>query len=562
MSKNMDYPKNNPNSIFSEASWLLKYSRKYWLRILIYILLGVASTVLSLSGGVASKYLIDFVVDTSKANKDIIEAAAFMVTAILLGIAVKGVYSRVSARTGIKVHNEIRSCMFSKILRLKWEDLKNLRGGDLINRINIDTSIVASGAINLIPNFTTAIAQFFGALVLMLIYDPVMALISLISVPLAGISSKYLVSKLRNYNSEIRRLDSGMMSFHDSAFSNMQYIKAFGIGDGFEKRLRGLQEEYRQTYFSYNMLTVIVGMLLSVVGIAVYAACFGWGAYRLRNGAMTYGTFMLFLQMSGNLSSAFSSIISLVPTTIQAMTGAGRLKEIEELPEEESPLKLNAKSVAIEIQDISFKYQDGDSFVLKDSSMTVPAAELTALAGPSGEGKTTLLRILLGLITPQEGSVKLIADGQEYEISSKTRSLFSYVPQGNTVFPCSIRENLLMIKPSASETELFDVLETACAAEFVKALPQGIDTVIGEGGAGLSEGQAQRIAIARALLSDAPVILFDEATSALDTELEKKVLLNISRRSGKTCIISAHRPAALSICSKVYCISDKQILVQ
>lgn len=552
----------NIKEMLSEAVWLLKRSRKYWASILLYILLGILSTVLSLGGGVASKYLIDFVVDTSSSNTDICFAAAFMAVSILLGIAVKAVYSRVSAKTGIIVHNEIRSDMFSKILRLKWEDLRSLRGGDLINRINIDSSAAASSAINIIPNFTTALVQFIGALVLMLIYDPIMALIALVSVPFTGLASKYLVSKLRAYNAEIRRLDSGMMSFHDSAFANLQHIKAFGIAEGFEERLDELQEEYKGTYLNYNMLTVLVGTVLSLVGLIVYAGCFGWGAYLLRSGAVTYGTLMLFLQMSGNLSSAFSTIISLVPTAIQALTSAGRLKEIEELPDEEPTLKLSAKSAYVMLRDISFKYKDGDDNVLEKSSMTVDAGSLTALAGPSGEGKTTLLRILLGLVTPQEGSAKIVADGVEYDISPKTRSLFSYVPQGNTVFPYSIRDNLLMVKPDADEAELDTALETACAKEFVDMLPNGIDTVIGEGGAGLSEGQAQRIAIARALLCDAPIVLFDEATSALDFELEKRVLHNISRRGGKTCIISAHRPAALEMCSKAYRITEKQTIIQ
>ncbi len=550
----MDYQTNTK----AEIRWLLKISKKYCAAILIFTFLGAVSIALSLFSGVASKYLIDFVVDFSKTDGEVISVALIMAAAVISGIIVKAFYSRISAKTSITVHNEVRSNIFSKILRFKWEDLKLLSGGDLINRINVDTSTVASCTVSGIPSLFSAAVQFIGALIILLIYDPVMALISLIAVPLAGLSSRYLVTRLRDYNSKIRRLDSNMMTFHDNAFANLQQIKAFGISSGFERRLGKLQDEYKNTYLSYNTLTVVTGMILALVGLLVYAGCYGWGAFSLRTGNITYGTLMLFLQMSSNLSSAFSSLLTLVPSLIQAFTSAGRLMELEDMPEEEPMCEITASSATIKLDNISFMYKDGSENVLENSSMLIQSGSIVALAGPSGEGKTTLLRLLLGLISPSGGTAQIIADGEIYTISPKTRGLFSYVPQGNTVFSGSIKENLLLMNSKATECQLWEALEAACADEFVKALPDGLDTVIGEHGAGLSEGQAQRIAVARAILCPAPVILFDEATSALDMELEKKLLSNIKEKSNKTCIISTHRPAALEICNKIYRITEKQ----
>lgn len=550
----MDYQANVKN----EAKWLLKISRKHYTSILLFTLLSAVSIALSLFGGITSKYLIDFVVDPTKTNGQVISVASIMAVAVILGIVIKAVYSRISAKAGIIIHNEVRANIFSKILRLKWEDLKLLSGGDLINRINVDTSSVASSSVNVFPSLFSATVQFFGALIILLIYDPVMALISLIAVPVTGLASRYLITKLRSYNAKIRTLDSNMMTFHDNAFANLQQIKAFGISGGFERRLNELQNEYKKTYLNYNTLTVIAGMVLALVGLIVYAGCYGWGAFSLRTGNITYGTLMLFLQMSANLSSAFSSLLTLVPSLIQAFTCAGRLIELENLPEEEPVGEITASSASVKLNNISFKYKDGTDTVLENSSMLVDCGSIVALAGPSGEGKTTLLRLLLGLISPSQGSAEITANGETYTISPKTRCLFSYVPQGNTVFPVSIKENLLMVNPDATDDEICEALDTACATQFVNALPFGVDTVIGEHGIGLSEGQAQRIAIARALICPAPVILFDEATSALDAELEKQVLFNISQKRNKTCIISTHRPAVLEICDKIYRITEKQ----
>ena len=276
----------------------------------------------------------------------------------------------------------------------------------------------------------------------------------------------------------------------------------------------------------------------------------------------------MFFQMANSLSSSFSALIQIVPSAINAATCAGRLMAVSELEKEKildkeqmaAIRKKVKKEITIEMKNITISYRDTRKVIDNGNFMAKPG-EITAVIGPSGEGKTTLLRILLGLLYPINGTAELKdSEDTRCRISSVTRELFSYVPQGNTVFAGTIAENMRMVKESATEEEIRDALETACAYEFVKELPEGIETTIGEKGGGLSEGQAQRIAIARALLKNAPVLILDEATSALDMDTEEQVLRNIMKRdSGRTCIVTTHRPSVLSVSNHIYEIRERNL---
>ena len=303
--------------------------------------------------------------------------------------------------------------------------------------------------------------------------------------------------------------------------------------------------------------------------MGVTGVCFGWGVYRLWTGAITYGTMTLFLQQAGSLSSAFSTLVNMVPTAIGAATSAGRIMAITRLPmekledteEAEEFVRHSAAAggVTLHIEDVCFKYHDGET-VLSDASFYVKPGEVVALVGPSGEGKTTMLRILLGLVSAQKGRIWAESEERKIQISPATRKLFAYVPQGNTMMSGTIRENLCLLKTDAQEEEIWSVLKTVCADEFVRNQTDGLDTYLKERGGGLSEGQLQRLSIARALLCDAPVLLLDEATSALDVATEQELLHNISESARKkTCIVTTHRPSVLSMCTRVYRVDKQEI---
>ena len=543
-----------------EAKWIFAYIRRYRAAVGIHILLGILGTALSLLSSVAMKTLIDVV--TGFETGAIWSAAAWMAGLLLGSAAMQAAASRIAAIVDIRVQNGIQAEVYDCILRTDWVSLEQFRSGDLLNRLNTDVGAVAGGVTGLLPSFVSAAVQFLGSLIIILCYDPVMALIALIGAPLSVLCSRTLVRRMRGYNRRMKDISSEVMSFHEDSLRNLTSVKAFGIMDGFRDRMCAMQEKYRETYLDYNRFSVVAGFVMSVVGLLVSAGCFGWGAYRLWTHAISYGAMMMFLQLTTMLRSAFSALIGLVPSAISITTSAGRLMAIADLPEEPGARETAPipTPCTVELRDVTFAYPGGEP-VLEHVDFHAAPGEVVALTGPSGEGKTTMIRLMLGLIRPAEGSVSLTGvDGQRLPASAATRAAFSYVPQGNTIFAGSIAENMRMVKEDATDEEIREVLEMACAYDFVKKLPKGMETVVGEKGSGLSEGQAQRLAIARALLKNAPVLILDEATSALDIDTEERVLKNIMKKEkGRTCVVTTHRPSVLSVSDHIYEIRESHL---
>lgn len=543
-----------------EAKWMFRYIKTYRIVVLIHILLGVLGTLMSLLSSVAMKQLIDVV--TGFETGGIVAAAIYMAGFMLGNVLMQAASSRIAAVINIRVQNGIQAEIYDRMLRTDWESLEQFRSGDLLNRLNNDVGAVASGVTSLLPGLISASVQFVGALVIILIYDPIMALIALIGAPLSVICSRYLVRRMRDYNSRMKGVGSEVMSFHEDSFRNLTTIKAFGIMDIFRDKMLDVQAKYRSTYLEYNRFSVLTGMVMAIVGLLISAGCFGWGVYRLWSHDITYGLMTMFLQLATMLRSAFSTIIGLVPTAISVTTSAGRIMAVVELPEEEGAREKAdiPDNVSIVLDNVSFAYADSDN-VLDKACFEAKPGELVAITGASGEGKTTIIRLLLGLIRPQNGKALLVGDGGEaLEVSAATRDAFSYVPQGNTIFAGTIAENLRMVKPDATDEELWNALRIACADGFVSKLTGGIDSEMGEMGRGFSEGQAQRLAVARALLKGAPIMLLDEATSALDELTERSMLKNLTECGlVKTCIIVTHRPATAAVCSRHFALDGTTI---
>lgn len=532
---------------------MFTYIRRYRAVVGIHILLGILGTALSLLSSVAMKTLIDVV--TGFQTGAIFTAAAWMAGMLLGSAAMQAATSRIAAVINIRVQNGIQAEVYDRMLRTDWASLEQFRSGDLLNRLNTDVTSVSGGVTGLLPSFVTAAVQFLGSLMIILCYDPVMALIALIGAPLSVLCSRTLVRRMRSYNRRMKDISSEVMSFHEDSLRNLTSIKAFGIMDGFRDRMCAMQGKYRETYLDYNRFSVIAGFVMSIVGLLVSAGCFGWGVYRLWTHAISYGAMMMFLQLTTMLRSAFSSLIGLVPTAVSITTSAGRLMAVADLPEEPGARETAPvpDACTVELRDVTFAYPGGEP-VLEHVDFRARPGEVVALTGASGEGKTTMIRLVLGLVRPEDGSVCLTgADGRCLPVTAATRAAFSYVPQGNTVFAGTIADNLRMVRPEATDAELIAALETACAYDFVRQLPDGIYARTGELGHGLSEGQAQRIAVARAVLRGAPVLLLDEATSALDEATEQRMLENLMH-SGRvqTCVLITHRAATAERCPRRY----------
>ncbi len=537
-----------------EVLWLLAHIRRYRGFIVTIGALGLLGTVMSLLSSVASKYLIDAV--TGYGSDALAGAAASLVILMVGSLVFQAVSSRVGARIHVRVRNEMQHDTYTRILRAGWEALEPYRSGDLLNRITADVGAVSDGIIHFLPSLITSGVKFAGAFVIMLYFDPVMSLIALLGVPVTLAVSRFLMGKLRSHNLQMKELNGEVMSFQEDSFRNLTSIKAFSVTDHFEREMGRIQNTYADAYLSFNAFQIRMSTLLTMTSMMVSTACFGWGVYQLWAGNITYGSLTMFLQLAGTLRGAFSSLISLAQQSISLTTSAGRIMAVEELPSEaaEAPEGLlEERELRIDLKQVSFEYHNGD-VVLQPFDFDAGSREMIALTGPSGEGKTTLLRLLLGLVEPSGGEARLIGgSGRVYPISPGTRHAFAYVPQGNSVFAGTIAENLRLVAPEASDEELEQALEIACALDFVRQFRDGLEHRLGAGGRGVSEGQAQRIAIARALLRRAPILLLDEATSGLDAATEQQLLENL-RRSGwvSACILVTHRLSGTAYCARGY----------
>lgn len=551
--------------MWEEFKWMFSYGKNYKKEIVFYTLLGVFSTIMTLVSSVASKELINIV--TGKQESRALGMAVLMVSMSLFSLLFNQVMSRITLKINIRIQNEIQADIFDKIIQVNWLDLSSFHSGDLLNRFGGDVGTVASSAIGWVPNLIINTFNFVATLCLILYYDPTMMVLTLINAPIMLISSKVLMSRMREYNLKVKEMNSEMMSFQTETFSNVDSIKSFGLVDLFSRKLKGFQEKYKVVNLDYNMFSIKTNTILSLVGMVIQFSFFGWAVYRLWSGVINYGEMTLFLQQSSRMSSAFSSLVGIIPSTISSTISAKRLIEIISLPKEETNIQrsdylnqIKDHGFSIELENVYFSYVENKQ-VLVSSSMEAKHGEIVALVGPSGEGKTTMIRLFLGLITPSMGHACLVDyQNKKYTLDASTRHLFAYVPQGNTIFSGSIADNLRMVKEDATDEEIIQALKSACAYEFVERLDKGIYTEIGTRGKGLSEGQAQRIAIARAILRDAPILLLDEATSALDVRTERRVLNNIVKNHPhKTCIVTTHRPSVLNMCQRVYRVMDTHL---
>ena len=543
--------------VIRDWKWILTFTKGRWFRILVYTLLGILSSALGLATGIAGKYLIDCIVALDKTRLPLL--ALVMLLSGAASMVLQSAAARYSARLNITMRNDVQAHVFSRLLRSKWLALRQYPTGELLNRFSADVTTVSGCAVNWLSSVIIQLFTVLATLCVVLYYDPVMALIAFASTPVLIFASRRLIRKQRSFNMRLRNVSGGMSAFEAETFRNIDTLKSFGVEEDMISRLGSWQETYRDAALEHNAFTIKTNILLTILGTAVQYLALGYCLWQLWSGKILIGTMVLFLQQRATLSSAFSSLISLIPTALSGSVSAERIRELTELEQEVRAEGVTASgSCALELNNVSASYEDGRQ-VLKNVTLSAETGKIVALVGPSGEGKSTLIRLVLGLIAPDSGTAEIIDEaGSRFPLGAGTRHLFAYVPQGNTVLAGTIAENLRLVNHQATDAQLIRALKDACAWEFVSALPLGIHSPIGEGGKGFSEGQAQRIAIARALVRKAPILLLDEVTSALDLDTEQQVLKNLMSR-GVTCLVATHRPSVLSLCSRVYKVSDGSV---
>ena len=554
--------------LMAELLWMYAYVRRYWLLIGAYVLLGASGSVLGLGTSVVSKDLVDAV--TGVNSLEIVRVAATYVGVGVAQIFINAVKSRLSLKVRLKVTNEIRADIYEQVLMTNWESLAKYRSGDLLYRVNGDAGMVANTILTFLPNVVTTLISFGGAFIIVMQNDPWMALIALLGAPISFITSRYSAKRMRDFQRENQNVASDRTVFDQETFQNLQFIKAFGMIDRVAEKFHRIQQESVDVALRQNRFQQYMTVTTSLVGQAVGYACYGFAAFRLWQGEISYGTMTMFVSMASSLRGSFSSILNLMPQVIRAGISAERIMEITSLPrdsmedqEEAEEIKRRAKDegVFVHMDSVDFCYEE-EKWIYRDADFRAEPGEIVALIGPSGQGKTTTLNLILGLYHPRKGLVTVgNPDGDPLRASSSTRRLFSYIPQGNTMFSGTIADNMRMVKPESTEEEIRSALEAACAWEFVEKLDHGMDTEVRERGTRFSEGQKQRLSIARALLADAPVMILDEATSALDVATERRVLRQIIKKEpSRTVIVAAHRPSVFSMCNRVYKVGNGRIL--
>ncbi len=545
--------------------WVYSICKSQTGKILIQVFVNVILAVLSIVYAGFSKNIINAAVQDKDLKKVLIFAGGFL--ALLLLQLTLNLVSRSSVeRCRARVEWILKQHMLKVYAKKDYSAITKYHTGELQNRMFNDVSVIADGFTTLLPSVVLVVTKMLCAFAYLVYIDRVFALVFLVGGLFIFFSTQIFRKKLKHLHKKVQETEGKTRSFIQEVLTSLLVVKAFSVEEKVLDKADELQKENYIVKMKRRFFSISANAGISFVFNIGYVFALAFGGYRLING-LDYGTVTAMLQLVNQIQSPFAQLSALMPQYFTLLASAERLIEIEQLPDEAeiSNVNINVTSVysslkSIDFNDISFKY-DRD-IILDNTSLSINKGDFVAIMGISGIGKSTLLKLLLGVFKVQDGNIKLICSDNEIPVSYETRRLFSYVPQGNFLLSGTIRENLTFINSDASQEEIDEAVRISCADEFITSLPDGLETVIGERGIGLSEGQLQRLAIARSLLSDSPIILLDEATSALDEETEKRFLTNLKELNNKTCIIVSHKKAALEICNKHIQIEEGKIVTE
>lgn len=525
--------------------------RGYKWQILLIISVGFLSISLSLGSVLVGKEIIDIVTSVTRGNL-VWLSIAFM--ALLGGVALLRLLSiSLTNKTIVRMGNAIRMKVFSHLLYTRWQSLKEMHNADVLTRIIKDTDDIVQLLAVSLPNFIVNTTQLVASLVLLYIFDATLALMLGVGMPLILIGSKAFYRKMVSFTAEIKSTESDINTLMLETLSNQTIIRTFERQEQEINKLGLIQGKLYQQVRRRIGLTIYGNVMANAAFSGGYAVAFLWSAWGILRGVITFGTMTSFLQLVSRIQKPLSELMSLVPSMISAKAGLDRLVNLLEFQREgyDTPSHILQGSISLKVDTISFRYDEQSPYIYKDFSFSVRSGQMIAIMGETGSGKTTLLRLLLGLIKPEAGRISIQNLEHGLTVGESTRNNFVYVPQGNSLLSGTIRENLLVGDSLADECKLRQVLKIA-AADFVWELPDGLDTVVGEQGQGLSEGQAQRIAIARSLLRPGKIILFDEATSALDSGTESQFLANIRRYlKDRIILFITHNEEVAEVCDEI-----------
>ena len=532
------------------SNWIWRNTQGIRWNTAVRIVAGTAQVALGLMMVWLCRRFIDETIRTGSAH-DVTVMAIWLILTVVGGVLLRQVYFYLTTKASIRQTNALRLRMFSSLFRRQLYEEKEIHSGDISSRLTKDIEVVSDTTTDTLPQMCITAIQLVGAFLLLHYFDRWLAWALLIMTPLAILMAKFIGRRLRQMTLDIRQDESRIQMQVQEGMENNAVLRAMGSQEWMTGRLDTMQQQLKGNIMRRTRFTIMIRIIMGCAFGLGYLTAFIWGGLQLRAGAITFGVMTSFLQLVGQIQHPVMQLLNLVPQVIHSTASIDRLIELESLESEADASTLHPTLSGIRFENVSFKYAGGDRQILSDFTHDFRPGTKTALMGETGIGKTTLFRLMLGFISPQSGTISLYGKEESMPAGSTTRPDFVFVPQGNTLMSGTIRFNLQEANPDASDQELLQALHTACA-DFVQELPDGLDTLLGERGTGLSEGQAQRIAIARGLLRPGSILLLDEISSSLDAPTEAELYARLFKAyPQKTMIFITHREAVTALCDSV-----------